>query len=81
MHLVCYCQLMSAHTGPSHHFTHLTWADIATIRAAFSSPHPPSVRSVARAYRIDPHTLRDIIHLRTWRPVVAPTTPTTKEQP
>ena len=72
---------MSAHTGPGHHFTHLTWADIFSIRATFSSPHPPSVRSVARAYRIDPHTLRDIIHLRTWRPVVTPTTPTTKEQP
>ena len=56
---------MAPKPGADHPLTHLTWADVAFIRSrAGLTP----VRALARTYRVDPHTIRDILQRRTWWP-------------
>ncbi len=43
----------------------LTWANVAAIRAHYRAGNV-SMRALARVFRVDQHTVRDIIHGRTW---------------
>ena len=53
----------------THHRARLTWPEVLSIRNLFSHPHPPPIRAVARTYRVDPHTIRDILAQKTWTQV------------
>ena len=66
---------MAPRPAELHPLHKLTWTAVHAIRAAHA--HGTAVRALARLYRVDPHTIRDIIQHRTW--LVEPSPPSPKE--
>jgi hypothetical protein len=64
---------MAPRPAENHPLHKLTWSAVRAIRLAHAN-HTP-VRALARTYRVDPHTVRDIIYHRTWLDPLDPTSP------